>query len=259
MKRDDRSDMKPTTGNERNATRATSAAPRLGRVRALRKAGRGVSRANGFTLIELLIAITILAVVAILAWRGLDQIILGRQRVSQVMADERVIAQAFDQIGSDTRAAATDDDAAGAPAIRVGENVLQILRYRDLPGRAPRLQVVRYRLSDGQLIRLASPPLASAGDVRTALRAADRDGDGSWTRITLMRGVKTLQTRAWIDGKNWTASMSELELASHRAAGGLVNPLNSGAPLFRTVTGVDVRLWMGAIGTPFIRVYPVGQ
>jgi general secretion pathway protein J len=249
MKRDDRFNTTPSTMSVGSAGLSKPVRPRSG----------AAAPANGFTLIELLIAITILAVVAILAWRGLDQIVLGRQRVSQAMADERVIAQALDQIGSDTRAAATDDDAAGAPAIRVGDSVLQILRYRDLPDRAPRLQLIRYRLSDGQLLRLASPPLASAGDVRAALRAADRDGDDGWSRITLMRGVKTLESRAWIDGKGWNTSMAELELASRRSAGGLANPLNGGAPLFRTVTGVDVRLWMGTIVKPFVRVYPVGE
>ena len=247
MKRDDRFNTMP----------ATESMKPLGRRGVARFDGG--ARVSGFTLIELLIAITILAVVAILAWRGLDQIVLGRQRVSQAMADERVIAQALDQIGSDTRAAATDDDAGGAPAIRVGSGVLQILRYRDLPGRAPRLQVIRYHLSNGQLTRLASPPLATAGAVRGALRAADRDGDGSWSSIVLMQGVKTMESRAWVDGKGWNTNMAEIESASRRSAGGLANPLSGGTPLFRTVTGVDVRLWMGAIGTPFVRVYPVGQ
>lgn len=49
--------------------------------------------AAGFTLIELLVAIAILAVVALLSWRGLDQIIRGRNVITQSMAEERVFAQ----------------------------------------------------------------------------------------------------------------------------------------------------------------------
>ena len=56
---------------------------------------RGV---RGFTLIELLVAIAILAVVAILSWRGLDQIMRGRDTITRSMADERVFAQMFDQM-----------------------------------------------------------------------------------------------------------------------------------------------------------------
>src|ERR1700742_827676 len=47
---------------------------------------------RGFTLIELLVAIAILAVIAVLSWRGLDQIIRGRQTITNAMEDERVFA-----------------------------------------------------------------------------------------------------------------------------------------------------------------------
>jgi prepilin-type N-terminal cleavage/methylation domain-containing protein len=76
---------------------------------------------RGFTLIELMIAIAILAVVAILAWRGLDQIMRGRDKVASAMEDERVFAQMFDQMRIDARLAATDDEA-GQPAIGVAGN-----------------------------------------------------------------------------------------------------------------------------------------
>ena len=39
---------------------------------------RGPARARGFTLIELLVAISVLAIVAVLGWRGLDGIVRAR-------------------------------------------------------------------------------------------------------------------------------------------------------------------------------------
>ncbi|MGI4814690.1 MAG: PulJ/GspJ family protein, partial [Janthinobacterium lividum] len=74
------------------------------------------ARVRGFTLIELLIAITILAVIAVLCWRGLDQIIRAREVISRDMDDERVVVQLFSQLGSDLQRAAGDDEA-GAAAV----------------------------------------------------------------------------------------------------------------------------------------------
>ncbi len=197
--------------------------------------------AAGFTLIELLIAITLLAVVAVLSWRGLDQIVKGREVVSNVMANERVMAQAFDQIGADSRAAAQDDDVGGSgeTAIRVGENTLQIVRYLQRPQQAPRLQVVRYRIAQRQLVRLASPPLATLGHVRRALRAHGDVPDG-WTRVTLIHGVATFNAQGWTDDKGWTASNEDVRQAADQAAQALQDPGNIGAPIFRAVRGIRI-------------------
>src|SRR6516225_12435230 len=117
---------------------------------------RVVSSASGFTLIELLVAIAIMAVVAILSWRGLDEIVRGRETITRSMAEERVFAQMFDQMRIDLREAATDD-AAGGIAISLDGGALQIVRAFPVPpGAAPRLQVVRYRVSGGQVVRYAS-------------------------------------------------------------------------------------------------------
>src|ERR1700754_4911573 len=104
-------------GGAHGATRRTEREPAMKRRRTVR----------GFTLIELLVPIAILAVIAVLSWRGLDQIIRGRQTVTNAMEDERVFAQLFDQMRIDARQAASDDEA-GQPAVSVSGSVLQIVR-----------------------------------------------------------------------------------------------------------------------------------
>src|ERR1700759_3714354 len=93
----------------------------------VRSERRRRSGARGFTLIELLVAIAIMAVIAVLSWRGLDQIIRGRQTITNAMEDERVFAQLFDQMRIDARQAASDDES-GQAAVTVSGNVLQIVR-----------------------------------------------------------------------------------------------------------------------------------
>src|ERR1700761_310140 len=102
-------------------------------VRSERRRPLGARGARGFTLIELLVAIAILAVIAVLSWRGLDQIIRGRQTITNAMEDERVFAQLFDQMRIDARQAASDDEA-GQAAVSVSGSVLQIVRQILLPG-----------------------------------------------------------------------------------------------------------------------------
>ena len=52
-------------------------------------------RAQGFTLIELLVAIAIFAVIAVLAYGGLDAVIRQREQTSSVMNRLRIVQQAF--------------------------------------------------------------------------------------------------------------------------------------------------------------------
>ena len=52
-------------------------------------------RALGFTLIELLVAIAIFAVIAVLAYGGLDSVIRQHEQTSSVMNRLRIVQQAF--------------------------------------------------------------------------------------------------------------------------------------------------------------------
>ena len=65
------------------------------------------SRRGGFTLIELLVAISILAIVAVLGWRGLDGIIRSRESLTAKMEQTRGLQLAFAQLQSDCASLAT--------------------------------------------------------------------------------------------------------------------------------------------------------
>ncbi|MFM0207315.1 prepilin-type N-terminal cleavage/methylation domain-containing protein [Paraburkholderia sediminicola] len=221
----------------------------------VRSKRRGRMGARGFTLIELLVAIAIMAVIAVLSWRGLDQIIRGRETITNAMEDERVFAQLFDQMRIDARQAASDDES-GQAAISVSGSVLQIVREMVLPGEAPRLQVVRYRVSEGRVIRYASPPLGNVGDLRRALRGGEGDG---WTAVPLMGGVGAISARLYVPKVGWTTQMKDVQSAITENDNNLKVPQLGNAPLPRSVTGLEVSVGAKSLARPVVRVFLVGE
>ena len=219
---------------------------------------RGARRrrtAAGFTLIELLVAIAIMAVIAVLSWRGLDQIMRGRQTITNAMEDERVFAQMFDQMRIDARQAATDDEA-GQPAVSVRGNVLQIVRDLDAPGVAPRLEVVRYRIGNGRVVRYVSPPLGNMNDLQRALQAGS---ESDWSSVALMSGVGAINARLYVPKVGWTTQMTDVQSAITENANNLKVPQLGNAPLPRAVSGLEVSIGATSLAKPVTRVFLVGE
>jgi general secretion pathway protein J len=219
----------------------------------MRPTGR---RGAGFTLIELLVAIAILAVVALLSWRGLDQIMRGRDIVTESMAEERVFAQMFDQMRIDARMAASDDEA-GGPAISVDGGALQIVRaFAVPPGSPPRLQVVRYRVSNGRIVRYASPPLANLGELQRALRGGESD---TWSALPMMQGVGSINARLYVPKVGWTTNMGEVRSQITENDNNVQVPQLGNAPVPRAVTGLQVSVGASSLAQPVTRVFLVGE
>ncbi|AOI68972.1 general secretion pathway protein GspJ [Burkholderia ubonensis] len=213
------------------------------------------ARTRGFTLIELMIAIAILAVVAVLAWRGLDQIMRGRDKVSSAMEDERIFAQMFDQMRIDARRAATDDEA-GQPALGVAGNTLQIVRTFDAPGAAPRLQVIRYRIAGGRVVRYASPPLADANRLRDTLKNPDVEG---WSSVALMGGVGAIDAKLYVPRVGWTTNVQTADDALAQNNDAIKVPQLGNAPPPRAVTGLQVSIGATSLRVPVTRIFLVGE
>lgn len=202
-----------------------------------------------------MIAIAILAVVAVLSWRGLDQIVRGRDKVAAAMEDERVFAQMFDQMRIDARRAATDDEA-GQPAIGIAGNTLQIVREFDAPGLAPRLQVIRYRIAGGRVVRFASPPIDEANRLRDVLKNSSIEG---WHAVALMNGVGAINAQLYVPRVGWTANMLAAEAALAQNNEALKVPQLGNAPPPRAVTGLQVSIGATSLRVPVSRIFLVGE
>ena len=110
--------------------------------------GCGRRQVGGFTLIELLVAISLMALMALLSWRGLDGISRSQLSLQQRSDDVLALQATLAQWGADLNAIEQQPD---QPGLDWDGRVLRILRRSSgAPGDG--LQVVAWarRSMDGQ-------------------------------------------------------------------------------------------------------------
>jgi general secretion pathway protein J len=185
---------------------------------------------GGFTLIEMVIAITILAIIALISWRSLDSIIRGQHALADNLQETRAIDQLFEQLDTDLGQAVRDDDL-GEPAITFGDGDLRIVRLLREATQPTRWQVVRYRLEGGTLVRETSAPLNERGVAREAIKAALPE------RLELVEHASALQVRGW-SNQGWVAaSMDASQPASATVAPGMLRRISP-----NSITGLEVTI-----------------
>jgi prepilin-type N-terminal cleavage/methylation domain-containing protein len=108
----------------------------------------------GFALIELLVGLVILAIVGLLAWRGLDSILRAKDDIENRMRSSAQIDQVVSQWVTDCEMLVRLENSAVSPAL-VHQNSLWLLR-RTFKNRDVHWQIVRYQLINQQLERSVS-------------------------------------------------------------------------------------------------------
>lgn len=154
---------------------------------------------RGFTLVELLVAISILAIVAVLGWRGLDGIIRSRTALTDEMAVTRGLQLTFAQIQSDSANLAFGINLNSRPAIHAADGRLTLVRMAMTENEPTRLQVVSYRVrDDGVLVRRESNATRDLRELDTLWQAALSDTDTA-ASVALQTGVQSITMRYWIN------------------------------------------------------------
>ena len=156
------------------------------------------SRAGGFTLVELLVAISILAIVAVLGWRGLDGIVRARVALTQQMETTRGMQLAFAQMQSDCEHIAQRDVVDQRPYLLIGADRLTLVREVFTENQPSRLQVVAYRIINGTLMRRESQATRDLVQLDALWQAVTSDADTN-PDVALQTGVTGMQVATWLN------------------------------------------------------------
>jgi len=123
---------------------------------------------SGITLVELLVAVALLAVVAVLGWKGLDSIIFSQKILSDDIQNMRNLQIIFAQIQTDCQKLVSSSRINSRPPITYVSNSLTIHREAYLPDGTPAIQIIKYFLQDSQLYRSSSTPTRSINELHAA-------------------------------------------------------------------------------------------
>jgi general secretion pathway protein J len=163
---------------------------------------RPVRSQAGFTLMEVLVALALMALVSLMAWRGLASVSNARDRIEEQAEDTDAIVRALGQVARDVELSYTgpafepagQDVLAYTGGLRLlrraaGGQTLEVLRTD--PDGNGLWQRVHWQVRKDGLWRAGGPSAA-----RSPLPAPDGG-------VLLLPGVTSLALRAWVPGAGW--------------------------------------------------------
>lgn len=187
-------------------------------------------RAAGFTLLELLVAVALMAILAVLSWRGLDSVLASREHITGHTDETRAISVLFSQLDEDLRRSwpLRHLDALGRrPLAFVRDDIdgpVRIDLLREAPIDSPvRFERVVYRLRDG-LIERGFGPWRPGAENELPLQV--------WQ--PLLAEVDDIAWRGWLAGRNaWQDGAALVSLPPGAAADRQFDPAGVELTLLR--------------------------
>lgn len=166
------------------------------------------AQSTGFTLLELLVAIALMAILAVLSWRGLDSVLRSRTNITAASTELSSLAVAFSQMDEDLRRSwPVRLLGVAQPAIGFAREdandgfALALLREA---GPVPGLQRVTYRVRNGVLER----GFAQWSTVYMGGSASAFGDDFTWQPI--LDRVESVEYRAWVPFRGWVAGTGDI-------------------------------------------------
>ena len=188
----------------------------------------------------MLVAITLLAVMAVIGWRALDSLTRTRERLTDHDARLDALKVLYGQFQSDCEHLAQPAQLQASP-VELGQNQLLMVRDRRDEGQPPTWQVVAYRLDGNTVVRVASRPASSRNEVQGAIITLRQPGATGVQARPLLGNTDQLSARAWVDPAGWLIDTGRVRtaLVQGTAAAGATD----------TIGASDAQAGLGGIST----------
>ncbi len=155
--------------------------------------------ARGFTLVELLVALLILAVIAGMAWQGVDAMLRSRDIANGKLERQLRLQSTLAQWETDLEAV---QDSGVVPALQFDGASLRLTRRTDAG-----LQLVVWSLRGGSWMRWSAPPATRAQALQEAwLRSQQLIGNEAG-QLRALQGLEGWQLYFW-RGNSWSNAQS---------------------------------------------------
>ena len=202
------------------------------------------------TLVELLVAISIMALVAVLGWRGLETILRSQDALNTDLVRLRNHQLTFSQMEADFAQLVPSATLDGEPTLSIAPDRLLLVRSVEVDNAPLHYQVVGYRNDGGVLARSASPATRDRARLLAEWQAA-LAGTAAALPVMLESQVARLDLRTW--NGEWRREGGTAAARSRRAA--------SPRRVVREAVdkgGIEVSLLMQGEERPIVRVFFLG-
>ncbi len=213
---------------------------------------------RGLTLIELLIAISILAFVAVLGWRGLDTIVRTRLALNQELEQTHGMQLAFAQLQTDCANVVDAELLDGRAPVLIDSNRITLARKIQADGEPTRLQLVTYRLIDGVLTRQESGATRDLRELDLFWQQAAQM-QSMPQAVKLQSGLRGMQLRVWSDdGRGWRNPDSEIMTGTGVSKGALMHPQAGVTSAGASWSGLEVALSFAGREASLSKIFLLG-
>jgi len=140
---------------------------------------------QGFALIEVLVALTIMALVGLMAWRGMDALILGREVIDRHANQDAVYSQLVNQFERDCQFILRAEVLGSNPLSAGAKNIWWIRQWQ--VDNRDAWMIVGYGITPAGLQRWTSAPLMRRAEAVELWAGVSRDPDllSSGFRVSL--------------------------------------------------------------------------